>query len=476
MTKTASRGRRGLGVAPLEGITGRESAPFGWAPLIILFVVGLADRIETYIASGALPLLQAEWGFSDTMGGMIMTAPLILGAVALVPAGYVSDRFNRTGLIAVVVGLWSLITLGSAVAPIFAIFLVTRAILGTADTIDNPASSSLLADYYPPKTRAKVFGYVRLTNYAGIALGTILGGVVGEAFGWRWAFACMVIPGLLVAYLCWRLREPVRGFLDEVIARNPSKPIPIPESDTGAQPDRPPGSGHPPKILTQLAYIWQVRTLRYVCLGLALLTLGLQGIFYWIPSLLTREFALTAGEASTLSSMVSLFAICTGAIFGGWIGGRMHGAVRGGRLLASGLGLFIGSAWLGVALAMDNLVVFMSCLLLSSFFSSIAIPNTFASIADVVAANSRGIGFAVLNFLVVGGGALGPVVVGAISDAYGGSLLTGMYALLPAMLVAGLFVLFGRPHFDREAKSVIVAARPYSPPYHLREETATSPN
>ncbi|RNL87367.1 MFS transporter [Halostreptopolyspora alba] len=473
MTKTTSRGRRGLGVAPLEGITGREDAPFGWAPLIILFAVGLTDRIETYIASGALPLLQAEWGFSDTMGGMIMTAPLILGAVALIPAGYVSDRFNRTGLIAVVVALWSLVTLGSALAPVFAVFFVTRAVLGAADTIDNPASSSLLADYYPPKTRAKVFGYVRLTTYAGISIGTIIGGVVGQAFGWRWAFACMVVPGLLIALLCWRLREPVRGFLDEVIARDPNKPLPIPEPDSGPSPDRAPGAGHPPKIITQLAYIWQVRTLRHVCVGLALLTLGIQGIYYWLPSLLNRDFALAPGEASTLSSLVTLSATCVGAIFGGWLGDKMHGSVRGGRLLASGVGLFVGGSWLAVALAMDHLVLLMSCVLLSSFFSSIAIPNTFASIADVVAANSRGIGFAVLNFLVVGGGALGPLVVGAISDAYGGSLLTGMYALLPMMIIAGLFVLLGRPHFDREARSVIVASRPDPPSSPPRDTRAT---
>ncbi|MBB4930463.1 MFS family permease [Lipingzhangella halophila] len=459
MTKTVARRRRAMGVAPLEGITGKEAAPFGWAPLIVLFLVGITDRIETSITSGALPLLQAEWGFSDTMGGMISTAPLIVGALMAIPAGVLADRFNRTALIALVVAIWSFITLGSALAPVFALFFLSRVLLGAADTIDNPASSSLLADYYPPKTRAKVFGWVRLTQYAGLAIGTIFGGVVGQAFGWRWAYACMVIPGLIVAYLCWRLREPVRGYLDEVLARDSDKPVPVPETDGRGTAV---GSERPARIGTQLRYIWRIRTLRYVCGGLMCLSLGLQGILYWVPSLLNREFGLDPAEASLLSSMVGLLGVCAGAVFGGWLGGKLHGRVRGGRLLASAIGLLVGSLMLGIALSMDGLGMFIVFLGMSNFLTAIGIPNFFASMADVVQASSRGMSFAVLNFLVIGG-SLGPVVVGAVSDANNGNLMLGMAALFPALLVAGLLVLLGRMHFDREAESVLAAAKPEPP-------------
>ncbi len=456
MTKTVTRRQRGWGAAPVTGITGREAAPFGWAPLVILFLVGITDRIETAITAGALPLLQAEWGFSDTAGGMISTAPLIIGALMAIPAGVLADRFNRTTLIALVVAIWSVITLGSALAPVFALFFLSRVLLGAADTIDNPASSSLIADYYPPKTRAKVFGWVRLTQYAGASIGTIVGGVIGEAFGWRWAYAVMILPGLVVAYLCWRLREPIRGFLDQVLARGSTAPVAVPESDGagGAA-----ASVKPPMaIRQQFRYIWQIRTLRYVSAGLVCLSLGLQGILFWIPSLLVREFGIGEGNAALLTSAVGIFGVCGGAVFGGWLGGRLHGRVRGGRLLASGIGLLIGSASLGVAMTMDNLALFMLFLGMSNFITSVGIPNFYASMADVVQASARGMSFAVLNFLVIGG-SLGPVTVGGISDATNGNLVLGMAALFPALLVAGLLVLVGRLHFDREAESVIEAAR-----------------
>ncbi|MDS1269861.1 MFS transporter [Lipingzhangella sp. LS1_29] len=443
-----------MGRPPAAGITGRESAPYGWTPLVVLFFVGLVDRIETYIASGALPFLQEEWGFSDTMGGMIMTAPLIVGAIMLVPAGYLSDRANRTGLIAAVVAVWSLLMLGSALAPVFLFFFITRVLLGAADTIDNPASGSLLADYYPPRTRAKAFGWVRLTNFAGVALGSLLGAVVAELFGWRWAFACMVIPGLIVAVLCWRLREPLRGFLDQVIARNPSQPVTEEELGQDRSMSARPGMTFP----QQFGHIWRIPTLRLVSVGLALLTLGLTGIFWWIPSLAVRTFGITESQGGLINAFVILVGVVSGAIFGSYLGTRWHWTRVAGRLLAGGLAILLGSVLLIPTLAMTTVPTFVALLTASCFVMAIAIPNLYASIADVVSATSRGVGFAVLNFFIIGGSAAGPLVIGAISDMTGGSLVAGMYSLVPLMALGGGLVLGARRHFGDDAERVLAQA------------------
>lgn len=444
----------GPGSAPVEGITGREAAPFGWTPLIVLFLVGLVDRIETYITSGVLPLLQQEWGFGDTVGGLIMTAPLIIGALALVPAGIMADRCKRTSLIAVIVALWSFITLGSALAPVFALFFLSRILLGASDTIDNPAGSSLLADYYPPRTRAKVYGWVRLTNYAGVALGSLLGTLVGAAFGWRWAFAVMVVPGLIVAWMCWRLREPARGFLDRVVARDTGERVPVPEAATA---EAPRGTRFP-RLRAQMSYIMSIPTLLMVSVGLLGLSVALTGIFYWIPSLIYREFGLPLEQAGIINAAVILVGVVGGAVFGGHLGGRWHGTYRGGRLLAGGGAITLNALLLIPALLTDSLAVFVAFLITGSFVGAIAIPNLFASLADVMSAHSRGIGFAFLNFLAIGGGALGPVIIGGVSDATG-SLTAGMFALIPLMVIGGVFVLFARGAFERDAENVLAQAR-----------------
>ncbi|MFC4012708.1 hypothetical protein ACFOY2_36130 [Nonomuraea purpurea] len=77
-----------------------------------------------------------------------------------------------------------------------------------------------------------------------------------------------------------------------------------------------------------------------------------------------------------------------------------------------------------------------------------------ACLADVVPAASRGLGFAVLQLLTTGGGAFGSLVVGVASDRFG-SLLAGMYILVPPMIVGGLLTLRARTSFERDAREVM---------------------
>jgi hypothetical protein len=60
---------RRLGAPRKEGISAFQTAPYGWAPVIIMVTVGIVDRIESSITSPMLPQLQAEFGISDTVGG-----------------------------------------------------------------------------------------------------------------------------------------------------------------------------------------------------------------------------------------------------------------------------------------------------------------------------------------------------------------------------------------------------------------------
>ena len=63
-----------------------------------------------------------------------------------------------------------------------------------------------------------------------------------------------------------------------------------------------------------------------------------------------------------------------------------------------------------------------------------AIPNLTAASADVVPAGRRGLGFALLQFLMTLGGAAGPLLVGVVSDAVG-SLRLALLALLPPLFL-----------------------------------------
>ncbi|MEU4536296.1 MFS transporter [Streptosporangium sp. NPDC023825] len=460
MVDTPTTPRLKLG-APRNGeVDAGSRAPYGWAPLVVLFIVGLVDRIEFNLLSGVLPLIQAEWGFSDTVAGSIPTASALAAALVALPAGYFADRRSRTRIIAVVVFCWALATLGSGLATGFAMFYAMRVFLAAAESIDNPAAGSLLADYYPPATRAQAYGWTRVTAYLG-GIGTLLGGVLAEAFGWRSAFLIMVVPGVLTALLVWRLHEPVRGNLDRLVAgAAPAGPgtDPGPVLDAGSGLATAEAPAPKPPFARQLREVLTIRTLLAVSVGLMLLSLGLAGVFYWLPSLLVRNFGIGPAAAGSLSGLMTIVGVVSGTLIGSWLGRRWHGTRKGGRLLAGGGGITAGSAVLAAGLSMDSLAVFCLVVTASSVLMSMAIPNLTASLADVIGAASRGLGFAVLQVLITAGAAFGPLVVGIASDSTG-SLISAMYVLIVPMVIGGLLTLFARGFFESDARRVLEDAR-----------------
>ncbi|HBE26745.1 MAG TPA: MFS transporter, partial [Ktedonobacter sp.] len=83
-----------------------------------------------------------------------------------------------------------------------------RAILGIGEAGYAPASLSLLGDFFSRSRRARVLSYWSIGTLIGAAIGVALGGLVADTLGWRWAFYIVGIPGLIAAFLAWRIIEP----------------------------------------------------------------------------------------------------------------------------------------------------------------------------------------------------------------------------------------------------------------------------
>lgn len=181
---------------------------------MLLAGVAFIDSVDRGILPGVLDDMQIDLGFSDFKAGLLGSVFVLMSFLTVLPAGYLADRRRRTRLIAVVLASWGVLSALTAGVQSFWQLATVRAALGVGETVDNPASQSLIADFYEPSRRGRAFAFQRAAPTLGSAIGLALGGGIGAAFGWRWAFLIAGVPGSLLALAMWRLPEPARGASD----------------------------------------------------------------------------------------------------------------------------------------------------------------------------------------------------------------------------------------------------------------------
>ncbi len=264
-----------------------KSAPdwgkYGRRPLRILALVALIDAIDRQILPGVLDKVQNDLGFSDFQAGLLGGAPVLAGFLVVLPAGYLADRYLRTRIIAIVMASWGVISALNSVVRGYGQFLAVRTVLGIGETVDNPSSASLIADYYPPDIRGRAYAFQRVAPIVGTSLGLALGGLVGEVLGWRWAFLIVGLPGSLLALKVWRLPEPERGEHDLANADAEAAPAVVVKQH-GAR-----------ALFHDVQLTFRIRTLRSLMIGTAIAQGALSGIGFWAPSFLKRHAGLSGG-------------------------------------------------------------------------------------------------------------------------------------------------------------------------------------
>lgn len=406
-------------------------------PLVLLSAVTLVDQIDTSILRGVLPLIQDDFGLADWQLGALGFAFVLVNALAAIPAGWVADRVRRTRLIGWTLLSWSVLSVLSALSRSYGQLFAARASLGFGQAIDDPASTSLLADHYPARVRGTVFSAQQVTSFIGAGLGIGLGGLVGGAFGWQWAFAIVGVPGSLVAFAVFRMAEPKRGEAEGLDLPHPER-VPVRELAGNAW------SG----LGSDLRMIFGIRTMRFVLVGVSAMLFTVSGVGYWLAVYHERYSGFSEEQAAGVAGAVLGVAGIIGTVWGGRMADRVYGESPAGRITQVSnailvcLVLFSGSLavpWVPVRLVMQ----FVAVLAAAS-----AIPGLRASMMDVTPVHARGVSVSAFALVsTVFGTALAPVVVGGISDLTG-SLVTAFYVVTPPVIV-GTVVL-------RRAKHTIV--------------------
>lgn len=425
--------------------------PFGLAPVVVLTFVTIAETASAAIVPGTLPRLQDEFGFGDAAGGAIPLAAVLVGALFLLPAGYVTDHFRRTRVLALAMFTMAAVVLASALAVSFAMLFALQIAFGTANTFDNPALNSVLVDYYAPSVRGRLFAVQRFGFVIGFAVGVAVAGAVGDAFGWRWSFVALAPVLVVAAISALALPEPRRGGLDREPGTESRSDAAVGALDETVEAEvelEHQRSGWR-QYAADTTRLWRIDTARLLVVGQLVATFGFNGLSFWLTSFFERTHDLSGGAAAALTGLVGVVAGLGGSLGGGIIGDRLN--TRDPRLritfIAASLG--VGSVLIALGLGLPALLPQVAFVLLGGAGATAAIPNLGAAFADVLPGSRRGTGFALYFLVSALGFALGPLFMGA-GSAMTGSLRTGMIVAMVVSIPGALLTLRGRATVVRD--------------------------
>jgi MFS family permease len=379
----------------------------------LLLAVNLLNYIDRQVLFAVFPLIKIDLSLSDTALGFLGSA-FMLSYLLFAPLfGWLGDHWSRTRLASGGLVVWSLATALAGFAPGYRTLLAARATVGIGEASFGTVSPGLIADFFPKERRGQILAWFYVAIPVGSALGYLLGGVLGQRYGWHAAFLLVGVPGLLLAVPLALLRTPPRG------------------GDAAL----PGGKG---KIAAE-GYEALFRNRSFVCntLAMAAMTFAIGGLAQWIPSFLYRVHSLDVAKGNTMFGATTVLAGILGTLAGGWLGDRWQKKSGKGYLLVSGWGFLIGAPFAAWAILAPGLTGCMTAIFIAEFFLFLNTGPLNTVIINVTLPAVRAMAFAVNIFFIHAlGDAVSPSILGWLSDLWG--LRSALLITPCAMLLAGL--------------------------------------
>ncbi len=418
----------GDGAAPQAA--GGHGRLYAWAVFALTLGLMLSDYMSRQVITPIFPFLKLEWSLSDTQLGALVSVVALIVGVASIPVALLADRWGRVKSITAMAGMWGLATIACGLSQGYGQMMVSRALVGLGEAGYGSAGGAILVHVFPRSRHAMIMGAFLAASLFGSVGGVIVGGVVSTHFGWRHAFIGAGVAGLLLVAL---YPFVVRDY----------KTVALVKAGTAGSAARRMSVGETVREL----FVPRTAIFTYLASGCQMFILGV--INAWMPSYMSRYYGLAPDQAAVQAAVVVLVA-GIGMIVCGWSVDRLGQRDLLNRLRVPALYAATACVLLVVAFALPAGSVQYALILAGVFVCGGHTGAAGAVIADVTHPGLRATAFAVLvlgNNLL--GLAPGPVVVGALSDAYGLKFALGVAPLM--CLAAAAFFLLASRHYARES-------------------------
>ena len=373
---------------------------YRWLVIAIFFFFMLLHQTDRLmIGSMQIPIMD-EFVLTNSQWGLVNSGALIVSTILYPVWGYLYDRYARAKLLALASFLWGATTWLSAIMRSYIPFLATRASTGIDDS-SYPGLYSLVADYFAPGLRGRVYGLLQLAQPIGYLLGMILALMVAPMIGgWRSVFYITAGLGLVIAVLIFFfVRDIPRGRAE-------------PELEGVKELQKFRFSWKEAKLAIQKKSMWFI------------FGQGFAGVFPWnvityffFGYLISERGYDNDSVLFTMGPVILILAV--GYFIGGALGDLVFKRTLNGRVLVSSAGVILGAIFLFFAIRTPTAdrTQFFIWMCLTALFMPFSSPNVLSAIYDVTLPEVRSTTMSIEYFVENSGAALAPLLAGLLADA-----------------------------------------------------------
>jgi nitrate/nitrite transporter NarK len=326
-----------------------------------------------------------------------------------IPAGYLSDRFSPKRLFCIGIFGSTLLALTFGLVANYWQALINQMLSGFFRALLFTPGMALLTGWFPPNRRATATGLYLIGGYSGSVIFNLVGPLLVARFDWRFSFISIASVGIIAILFLIRFGK-----------------------------DAPPTGERRKGNMLEALQLFRHKVM-WVCGGIQYIRFGVvQGITYWLPSLLINEKGLSLQSAGIIIA-IQVVLMSPSNIIGGYISDRLKNPIL---VIAVSLGVL--GITTGLLITANSMILLVALIFINAIFLQMYFGPLFSIPVEILGVSKAGISIGFSNLFANVGGFSAAYLLGVLKDR-SGAFKPGFFAICGACFLGlALTLILGR--------------------------------
>ncbi|WP_254561015.1 MFS transporter [Dyadobacter diqingensis] len=277
-----------------------QLAPARWYRIIpivfITYSLAYLDRANFgfAVAGGMAEDLDITKSTSSLLGSLFFLGYFFFQ----IPGAHYASHKSAKKLIFISLILWGALAAATGMVSNVTSLIVIRFMLGVVESAVMPSMLILLSQWFTRKERSRANTFLILGNPVTVLWMSVLSGYLIDSMGWRWMFILQGAPGVVWAFIWWKMIDEKPGDADWLLTE---------EKEAVEQRLQAEQVGIKP--VKNYAEAFKSRAVILLCFQYLLWSLGVYGFVMWLPSIIKAAPDMDIVRTGWLSSVPYILAI-----------------------------------------------------------------------------------------------------------------------------------------------------------------------